>query len=311
MFYERERRRCSLHRLLGEAALPDTCRQFPRISLLDGRGLFVNLSHYCPTAARQLFRDDLPLRIVDAPPAFPADFPFDPLDARSALPPLLKPDVLLDLETFDRWERAAVEAFAREGATPEGAVEDIWTFTEALRTWTGATTSLERHFEQVLEKAGPPRRSSTQEGEASWNRAKAGRTGLDTARTTGHYTMVLGVIPDDFRPRVPLELAAAAWERWVEDAWGTFAASVCRYLAAKAFGSWLAYQGRGLRTIAHSLDVALAVLKANAALECHRASSRLDETLLLGAIRRTDELLVHLASREDLARRLGAVESSR
>jgi hypothetical protein len=55
------------------------------VSPLDGRGLLLTLSHYCPTVAASLF-DDVGVRIVEAPPAFPRTFEHDPLDAREALP---------------------------------------------------------------------------------------------------------------------------------------------------------------------------------------------------------------------------------
>ena len=295
-FYDSARRRCAIHRQLGPAMLPVACQQFPRVSLLDGRGLFVNLSHYCPTAADQLFRDDAPLEIVEAPAAFPPDFLYDPLDARSALPPLLKPGVLLDLETYARWERTAVGLLAREGARPERAVAEIAAFTEALRTWKPGERGLARHFDHSLEKV-------------------ALRPGVDgvsfsAQRATCHYRLVLDAIPAAFRPSVPFEAVEAAHRQWVDGAWETCAAPICRYLAAKVFGNWLAYEGLGVRTIVHSLVVALSVLEANAALACRAAASRLDAARLLGAIRRTDEILVHLASREELAGKLSAVEKA-
>jgi Fe-S-cluster containining protein len=295
-FYDTERRRCAIHRQLGPAMLPVACQQFPRVSLLDGRGLFVSLSHYCPAAAGQLFRQDVALRIVEAPAAFPPDFPYDPLDARSILPPLLKPGVLLDLETYARWEQTAVDLLGREGSRPERAVADIAAFTEALRAWTPGERELARHFDDALEEVR--RRPGT------------GDSSFDAKRAVSHYTLVLDSIPADVRPSVPLEGVEAAYRQWVDGARGAYAAPICRYLATKVFGTWLAYEGRGLRTIVHSLDVALSVLEANAALACHTAAAPLDPARLLGAVRRTDEMFVHLASREELERRLGAVEKA-
>ena len=71
VFFERETKLCIVHRDLGEAALPATCRYFPRLAVRDGRGTFITLSHFCPTAASMLFRDDCPLTIVSGPRAFP------------------------------------------------------------------------------------------------------------------------------------------------------------------------------------------------------------------------------------------------
>ena len=69
VFLDREAKLCRVHRDLGEPALPATCRHFPRLAVHDRRGTFVTLSHFCPTAASMLFREDLPLEILSAPPA--------------------------------------------------------------------------------------------------------------------------------------------------------------------------------------------------------------------------------------------------
>ncbi len=90
--------------------------------------------------------------------------------------------------------------------------------------------------------------------------------------------------------------------------WPLFAVPVRRWLAAKAFGSWLAFQGDGLRTTVLGLRVALAVLRAEALRGCADIERALDEDLLRGAIRRADLLLLHLADPEALARRLSRCE---
>ena len=99
-------------------------------------------------------------------------------------------------------------------------------------------------------------------------------------------------------------------DRWVEPAWPSLARPVRRWLAAKAFASWLALQGEGLRTAVIGLRVALGVLRAEATRGCAEAGRALDPELLKEAIRRADLLLVHLADPEALARRLSRSESS-
>src|SRR5688500_11735331 len=71
VFFERPSHLCVVHRDLGEPALPSTCRHFPRVAVQDLRGTFITLSHFCPTAASMLFRDDVPIEIVSGPVAFP------------------------------------------------------------------------------------------------------------------------------------------------------------------------------------------------------------------------------------------------
>ena len=93
-------------------------------------------------------------------------------------------------------------------------------------------------------------------------------------------------------------------------AWPAFSRPIRRWLAAKAFASWVALQGEGLRTTVAFLRVALGVLRAEAARGSAEAARVLDADLLLEAIRRADLLLVHLADPEALARRLSRGEAA-
>lgn len=135
-------RLCALHRDHGHDALPMACQQFPRRVLLDDRGTHISLSHFCPTAASMLFRDDVPLEIVANPPAFPADATYEGMDARGALPPLLAPDVLMDLESYSAWEREAVCLFARDNWTADQALAALASATSTLSKWRPGGESL-------------------------------------------------------------------------------------------------------------------------------------------------------------------------
>jgi hypothetical protein len=128
-------RLCALHRDHGHDAMPMACQQFPRRALLDDRGTHIALSHFCPTAASMLFRDDVALEIVADPAAFPAGGHYEGMDARGALPPLLAPDVLMDLDSYSAWEREAVALFAREDWTAEHALSALTSATAALSKW--------------------------------------------------------------------------------------------------------------------------------------------------------------------------------
>ena len=99
-------------------------------------------------------------------------------------------------------------------------------------------------------------------------------------------------------------------DRWVEPAWSSLGRPIRRWLAAKAFASWLALQGEGLRTAVLGLRVSLGVLRAEATRGCAEARLSLDADLLKEAFRRADLLLVHLADPEALARRLSRSESA-
>ena len=135
VFFERESRLCVVHRDLGHEALPATCRHFPRLAVQDRRGTFVSLSHYCPTAAGMLFRDDVSLTIVSAPPAFPpADYEGLSVSADD-LPPLLRPGVVMDLEAYSRWEAHMVRRCAG-AVTPESALATLERDAIRVRGWT-------------------------------------------------------------------------------------------------------------------------------------------------------------------------------
>ena len=53
--------------------------------------------------------------------------------------------------------------------------------------------------------------------------------------------------------------------RFVAPVWHLWSAPLRRYLAAKAFASWTAYQGHGLLTIVRGLDAAAGLVRVEAA----------------------------------------------
>jgi hypothetical protein len=63
-----------------------------------------------------------------------------------------------------------------------------------------------------------------------------------------------------------------------------------RYLAARAFASWMAYEGGGVAAVLRSLRFALSVLSGRAA-----------HLPLREAIRQTDLLIIHIMPRDALA----------
>jgi hypothetical protein len=126
---------------------------------------------------------------------------------------------------------------------------------------------------------------------------------------TGAWQLVANCVPDRaLLPPAPESLDEADG-RWVAPPWPTLARPIRRWLAAKAFASWLALQGEGLRTTVLGLRLALGVLRAEAARGCADAARALDPERLREAVRRADLLLVHLADPEALARRLSRHET--
>jgi hypothetical protein len=290
VFFDRESRLCLVHRDLGEQALATTCRTFPRLAVQDARGTFITLSHFCPTAAGQLFREDVPLEIVESPPAFPpADY--DGLTVtESDLPPLLRPDVLMDDAGYTAWERHMVAVCAAAGSA-EAAVATLTRDASVLRGWTGGGEPLRDEVARLprdLVSAAPP---ST----------------LDAGLRA--YLEAMSCVPDDLRPEPDEQGLAEAYERFVPPTWAEFSRPLRHYVAAKAFASWTAYQGRGVATIVRGIDAALAIVRVEAARQCRNADAPLDAARLKEAIRAADFLLNHLATGDALAEAWSSVEA--
>lgn len=166
VFFEADRGRfCAIHRVAGASLLPSACRHFPRVVLRDPRGTFVTLSSFCPTAAAML-EEDVPLRIVEAPPSLALDGTLEGLDATGVLPPLLRDGVLMDYDGYAAWERAAIAVLDRDDLDADAALDAIADATDLVQRWKPGTGSLTTHiadaFTGIAARAGYtslPRRS--------------------------------------------------------------------------------------------------------------------------------------------------------
>jgi len=289
VFFDRSDHLCIVHRDLGEAALPATCRHFPRLAVVDRRGTFITLSHFCPTAASMLFRD-VPVHVVEHPPAFPPNDYEGLIVEDDAFPPLLTPTMLMDLDGYSAWERHMVAAFADMDRGPDASLATLMRDARRLGGWRPGASSLVEALAAL-----PPG-------------VVAAETPPTLERSLRLHAEVVTAMPEDLRPdsdEADLELA---YQRLVAPVHRQFGAPINRYLAGKAFASWSAYQGRGVATIVRGLEAALAVVRVEAARECRNAGHALDAALLLQAFRSADFALNHLAVGEDLCAAWGAVE---
>lgn len=229
-FFSRDSHACAIHRAGGHAALPVSCRMFPRVVRQDARGTAISLSHFCPTAVALLFDESGPgadrVTIVEGPPAFADVGPLEGLDAREEWPPLLRPGVLMDLDAYATWERLGVELMTRDGVDAETSMEALATVTARIVTWSPSGVS--------------PLRDA-----------------IDEAF-------------DGFAPQAGRVIAAG--ERALK-----------RWLAARLFANWTAYQGHGLAAIVEYLERCLATFRAELT---HDYDAR-------EAIRRSDLVLLH------------------
>lgn len=277
-------RACAIHSDLGEAALPVPCRHFPRVVLRDGRGLRITLSHFCPTAAATLF-DPAPLAVVAAPGRLTLNGEAQGLDATAVLPPLLRPGMLMDLEAYGHWEDQAVRVLGDEALTPLAALARVAAVTASLSTWTPAGGPLAAAVDAAF--AGTPRAEAT--------RPPAPKT---DARC---LALAIDAVPAGLDR--PAALDPTATHSVALELWARHDAAVRRYLAARIFGSWFAYDGHGVTAVLAAAALAGAVLRCEIV---RRLDAGLDSSraLFIDAVRATDLLLVHLADHRVLARRL-------
>ena len=282
VFYAVSQARCIVHRDLGEVALPETCRHFPRVSVQDGRGTFVSLSHFCPTAASMLFRD-LPVAIVSQPSAFPHTDYDGLVVGGDDLPPLLTPRVLMDLDGYTAWEQHMVVRFSDVTRRPSSIIATLYRDAHDLARWRPGSITL----------ADAVQRLPVEYVDVSEE--------TRVAESLERFSDVIAAVPDDLKPQPDEHGLVEAMASFVQPMWERFHAPVNRYLAAKAFASWTAYQGRGVRTIVRGLDAALALVRVESSRQCRNAQRVLDRDLLVEAIRQADFLLNHLAVGEDLA----------
>jgi Fe-S-cluster containining protein len=290
VFFARGTNLCVVHRDLGESALPATCRHFPRLAVRDARGTFITLSHFCPTAASMLFRDDLPVEIVEAPAAFPPA-EYEGLTVKpDDWPPLLNPHVLMDLDGFSAWERHMVARCANLAHAPEAVLATIRRDAALVRQWRPGAQSLAGAV------AALPRDLVLAAPHGSLEESLA------------FHAEAMRAVPDDLKPPRDEHGLADVFVNHVAPMWPAFSAPLNRYLAAKAFATWTAYQGRGVATIVRGLECALALVRVESARQCRDAGRALDEVLLLEAVRWADFTLNHLAAGDELAERWSAVE---
>ncbi len=291
VFLDRGSKLCIVHRDIGEAALPATCRYFPRLAVRDNRGTFITLSHFCPTAASMLFRPDSPLSIVAGPPAFPPGDYDGLVVTGNDLPPLLCPTMLMDPSGYSAWESHMVGRCSMTDCSPETVVATLERDARVLRTWRPGGQSLSEAVRNLPQGLVAPEPQRT----------------LDASLVL--YAQAMQAIPDDLRPLPDEDGLDTAFFRLVNSRWSAFYTPLNRFLATKAFASWTAYQGRGVSTIVRGLDAALAIVRVESARLCRDAGREIDAELLRDAFRCADFILNHLAVGEDLAEAWSSAEA--
>lgn len=266
----REQRQCTIHREAGEMALPVSCRHYPRVVLRDSRGTLLSFSHYCPTAAALLFQDE-PVRTVAAGLSVSIRDPVEGLDARGALPPLIHPGMLADIDGYDAWERSVIDTLMCAPHVSR-ALDEIASATEDVRRWTPADGALANTVVAAFAAA------SDRTIRRAWSSAA-----LDIVGTLNRGEVSLDKQPD-------LE---SAWQRLAAPDRVDLHRPLANYLAARAFANWVAYQGHGLRTVVAWLRACHDVLRSVALSRAAATRRPLAPEDLLESIRLTDMVMLH------------------
>ena len=268
-------RRCEIHRTLGASNLPLACRQFPRVAMQDRRGTFVTLSHFCPTAAGLLL-GATSFDVVQAPPGLALDGALEGLDATAVLPPLLRPNLLTDLDGYGAWERRALGSLADDRLSAEQATAAIEHATKRLDEWVPGNVSLANAVERAFREADPS------------------GVGPDIAREKALFAIVSGSVPSGLEhPSVPT-IHPATWAEslallQIHDR------PVRAWLAARLFGNWMAYSAPGLRVVATAVRAYLSVLRIEAARLGQDRHDLTQAQHFTEAVRKADLLIVHLS----------------
>jgi Fe-S-cluster containining protein len=228
---------CRIHAALGHDALPLACRQFPRVSVTDPGGVSVTLSHYCPTAARMLATAAPAAAILVEDDAFPPDGEYDGLDASRSLPPLLRPDLLMDWSAWWETEARAVTMLTTPGEPAISRMTRLARAVETLRRWEPGQGPLLPLVHHAFDDAAAAQRDRSKE------RLNAGRV-----------SDALAAVPADLRSAIPAAVEGQPSSP-DDDVTG-------RFLAAHAFASWTAHLGRGLRTWLRGIETAHALVAA-------------------------------------------------
>ncbi len=226
---------CAIQRVLGHDALPLACRQFPRVTVADPRGISVTLSHYCPTAGAMLASES-PVAIVTGAAAFPNDGEYVGLDATTSLPPLLRPGILMDWESWWEVERLAVTHLSRNDWDLAGTLTSLAAIVEDIRAWRPEQGALLARVRTAFETSVP-----------------GGQRPFDDEWRATSCAFAIDAVPSDLRDNVPT---------FTPGSQAPATPILRRFLAAHAFANWTAHLAQGLRSWLRSIEVAYALAAA-------------------------------------------------
>jgi hypothetical protein len=203
------------------------------VCVTDPRGVSVTLSHYCPTAAGLLAHESnhASESIRTNAARFPPQAEYVGLDAVNALPPLLRPGILMDWESWWEIERLSVEVLLSRGRDAGEALALLRGAVAAVSDWSPGPFRLIDRARQTFEAPAPG-------------------SGPDAGALLARAEQSLPeALRDQFRWRTTHR---------VDDL------TTRRFLAAHAFANWAIHLGSGLESWLLSIETANAFLQAGA-----------------------------------------------
>ena len=232
------------------------------------------------------------LSIVVAHPPLRLESAMEGLEARHALPPLLRPGLLCDNEGYESWERAGVGIFAQSQRSYANCLDDLAAATETIRRWKPQDRALRDHVQIAFATANqdPPA--------PRCDAAAIERVARLTAGATGDDLTPIADFEAQWRDRVGI--APIDW----------FDRGMKNYLAARLFGNWIAYQGQGLHSIVEWLHTCAAVVRHFVLRRSIGFALPLDRPGFIESVRSADLLLLHVLDSQSFARDIALIEES-
>jgi hypothetical protein len=229
------------------------------------------------------------LAIVAAQPPLRLSPPVEGLDASDALPPLLRPGLLCDPAGYQAWEHAGIATFARDDLTTRECVDLIAGATEAVRLWEPGRESLTERVGTAFEGVRPVKDSDPDAHERAMKTVAA----LSAGRTADAS---------------PIDRFEEYWDLHVGAHFAAFERPMRNYLATRLFANWVAYQGRGLRSVVEWLRVCGAVLRHALLTRVLASGSPPGPEDFVEALRAADLLLLHVIDTAAFAAYVSALE---
>ena len=233
---------------------------------------------------------DSTLGIVDARAPLLLDSDMEGLDARDALPPLVRPDLLCDVEGYDAWERSGIAILAQANPGYLTCLDDFAAATEHVRQWKPGGRSLTKSVQMAFVLR-------SRDAAARWSQARTiERVARLTAGATGDDLLPVSDFDHQWYRHIPVDQC-----EW-------FDRGMKNYLAARLFGNWIAYQGRGLRSIVEWLRTCAAVVHHFLLQRMTGSGVPFDRASFLEAVRAADLLLLHVLHSGAFARDVASIE---